>query len=690
MTTLFTYHPGWIIVALLLGLAYAVIMYYREKILTDIKATVKWLLAGTRFLSVFLMALLLIGIILEHYNSRKEKPLIFVVQDNSESVVQTKDSTFYKTTYQDSVQNLIKKLKEKFDVVTYTFSNEVAQKSTPDYQEKVTDISNALNKIYDQYNNRNIGGVILATDGIYNQGINPLYTVSRKPHVPVFTIGLGDTSSLRDIYIQEVRHNEVAFLGNQFAVEIVLGQNGFEGKKIELSILEKGKSLQKHNVEFKESGKLVKVPVVLNTKSTGFVKYTVSIKAVEGEFTLKNNTRNFYVNVIDGRQKILLTYSGVHPDVSALRYAIEQNKNYELFVESIEGLRGSLDKYDLIITHNYKTGNQGLDEIVSSNKKPVFHIIGVNSDLKALSDAGIGFKGDDSGTEDMTFSRNSNFQEIIYDSELLKYLELAPPLKSPMGNITFSSSLKVLAFQKVGSINLSSPLLYFNEKSDNKYGVLFGEGLWRWRLFDQMRQQNTGNFITFFSKIINYLAIKDNKDPFKVIVKNEFEANEKIVVRAELYNASYDLINNPDVSFKLIDETGKALDYQFYRTTSAYKLELGRLKEGIYNWESSTALNGERHLKKGTFLVKEVKKELLDLSANHRILNQLAENTNAGFYTPKEISLLEKDLFNKEDIVSVVYQEKAFDDLIDYKWIFFLLIGLLSLEWFVRKFQGGY
>jgi hypothetical protein len=44
----------------------------------------------------------------------------------------------------------------------------------------------------------------------------------------------------------------------------------------------------------------------------------------------------------------------------------------------------------------------------------------------------------------------------------------------------------------------------------------------------------------------------------------------------------------------------------------------------------------------------------------------------------------------REDISSVSYKETNYLDLIDYKWIFFLLLFCLTLEWFGRRFNGIY
>jgi len=55
---------------------------------------------------------------------------------------------------------------------------------------------------------------------------------------------------------------------------------------------------------------------------------------------------------------------------------------------------------------------------------------------------------------------------------------------------------------------------------------------------------------------------------------------------------------------------------------------------------------------------------------------------------PSQISRLADLIRKNENIKTVVYEDKHYSDLIDLKWIFAVILGLLSLEWFMRKREG--
>lgn len=689
MDLIFSYHPAWIFIALAIAGLYTFILYRKNNLLIEVSKKVKLLLSTIRFVTVFILSILLIGIILEHYITKVEKPILFIAHDVSESVIQNKDSSFIKNEYQVSLNNLSSALNEKFDVINYSFSNTINDNLSSNYSGKLTNLSKVLDQIYSQYSNKNIGAIILSTDGIYNTGSNPIYSANRKTYIPIYTIGLGDTNEVKDCKIDNVFNNDIAFLGNQFPVEVSISQSDFANEKTTVEIYLQNKLIQSQTIDFKTPKEHHKLNFNLNATKTGFVKYTVKIKELENEFTFKNNTSNFYIDVIDGRQKIALAHSGIHPDLGAINYVIENNKNYEVDLVEYKDLI-NINTYDLIICHNYKNQNKDLNDFIKNGKKPVLFIIGTSTNFNDLNKLNIGLSGNGNKSENVTFSINGQFNTILFPPKISNLLSNAPPLKSPIGNLNFSKSIDILAYQKIGNIKLENPLIYFNEKNTTKYGVIMGEGIWRWRLFDQSKNNTTENFEFLFSKIISYLAIKENKTPFKTHLNNEYTESEEVIVLSEFYNSSYDLINTSEVDFTLTNEDDKVFNYNFFKTTNAYKLDLGRLPQGIYKWNSSTVFNGKTYTNSGSFLIKEVKTELLNITANHRLLRNMSENTNGSFYYPKKIDAMILDINSRNDIVTVSYKEKSFKDLIDYKWIFFLIIILSSFEWFIRKFNGGY
>lgn len=689
MEFLYTYHPIWLLVAAAVAFGLTYFLYRKDRLLEEVS---KWLvrtMAALRFVFIFLICVLLLGIVLERMIEKKERPLLFIANDSSESIVSTKDSNYYKNEFTQSLQNFADRFKEKFEVVEYAFDGEIQNGFTSDFDGKTSNISGLFNSIYDQYNNRNIGGIVMASDGIYNVGSNPIYTLNRKSFVPVFTIGLGDTVAKKDVQIEYVKHNDVAFLGNDFPVEIGVGYVDCEDETVSVEILRNGKQIRSKEVKFNQKSGRVELNFTLKADAKGFQMYTVKVGEVQQEFSIKNNSSNFYIDVIDGRQKLLIMYSGPHPDISSLKFVADNNKNYEIELQK-ESEVTSLENYDLVIAHNYQGVQAGIKKKLTDGVCPVLYIVGNGADFSVLNDLNIGFSGRRSDFEETSFKQNTAFKEITLTPEIVNTFSDAPPLQSPFGTMTFSSAIDVMAYQQVGNIVLDKPMIYFVQKGSSRNGVIMGEGIWRWRLHDQLKNNSTANFEEFISKLISYLALKENKDPFRIKLDNEYNESQNVIVKAELYNQSYDLVNEPDVQFAYSKNDEGVLQPVFNRIGNAYQLDLGKLSQGIYHWKAETDFQDKHYEKEGTFLVRELKLEQLNTQADHRLLKNMSENTGGSFYLPNQLDQLASEIESREDFVTVVYQEKSFDDLIDYKWLFIIIMVFMMAEWFFRKFNGAY
>ncbi len=135
---------------------------------------------------------------------------------------------------------------------------------------------------------------------------------------------------------------------------------------------------------------------------------------------------------------------------------------------------------------------------------------------------------------------------------------------------------------------------------------------------------------------------------------------------------------------------GKILKREFARGTDMYRLSLGKLKPGKYTWSASTSLEGKRYSKSGEFIVEDISLEKLNSSSNALVMRQLSKRTGGKYAFLKEYESSLDELLNRKDISTMSYPETTYNDLIDIKLIFFLLLFLLTLEWFLRKWLGAY
>jgi len=391
--TIITEYPLWyLIFCLALGVLYAFVLYKRDTHLSELSLSLKRTMAFFRFAVISLLAFLLLNPLLKTVFRHVEKPIIVIAQDNSESLLIGKDSSYYKNEYRETLENIIKDLAGKYDVKTYSFGDKISNDISYSFSEKQTDISALFEELHTRYSNRNLSAVIVSSDGIYNKGFNPLYG-EHKINVPVYTIALGDTNVKKDIILSKVAHNRIAYLGNEFPIEVVIDARQCIGSRTQLTVSKAGKTLFSKKINIEANSFNTTVPIQLEAGETGIQRYSVRLSAIDDEISISNNSQDIFIDVLDSRQKILILANAPHPDISALSQSIGMNENYEVDLFLVNEFNGPLDVYNLIILHQIpsvnNTGSKLLSTIVKSNT-PVLYILGAQSALNIFNNLKVG------------------------------------------------------------------------------------------------------------------------------------------------------------------------------------------------------------------------------------------------------------------------------------------------------------
>ncbi len=693
----FQYSPWFIILCLLLGLAYALVLYFRDRQFKEQASWLNWVLGILRFLLVSLIAILLLAPFLRSLVTETKKPVVVVAQDVSESVIAGMDEEAIEQ-YKTDVKGIRSALDGQYEVRQYAFGESTRETEDFDFTDKVTNISEALQTVYDLYSNQNLGAVILASDGIFNEGNNPLYQAEQLS-APVFSIALGDTSIEKDVLLKRVFNNRIVYLGDQFNMEIDLSAQNCAGESsvISISRYENGRfnKLKDIPVEIDKNDFFTTEEVFLEADKSGVQRYRVAVRGVAEEASTSNNIKDIFIDVLDARQKILVIAKSPHPDISALKQSVTSNKNYEMDVIYINNRNKTLEEYDLIIFHQLPDVSNlasAFFNTVEQQKIPHIFIVGTQTMTKKLNELQslVEIQGDGRNTNDVQASPSGNFSLFNLGQDLREELPRFPPLLAPFGDFKEGGNAQVFLYQRISKIDTKYPLFVFGEENGIKKGVLCAENIWKWRLFDFLQHQNHDLFNEFISKSIQYVSAKEDKRRFRVnLPQNIFKETDPVVFDAELYNESYELVNEPDVRLTITNSEGKEFPYMFNKSGNAYTLNAGFLSVGDYTFRSSVLFAGKELTFNGQFSIQPIQLEAYSTTANHQVLNMLSEKFGGQVFYPQNISELQEVVKNK-DIKPVIYQTSETRFVINYKWLFFVLLTLLTAEWFFRRYFGAY
>ena len=661
-----------------------------------------WVLALLRFSSVSLISFLLLSPVVKSLFKKTEKPVVIIAADNSQSILLNKDSAYYRNTLPAAVQDLAKKLGEKYDVRTFTFGGDVKEGLNMDYKEKQTNLSGLYDKLYNTFYNQNTGAVITITDGLYNEGQNPLNSV-RKFNAPFYTVALGDTRPQKDLVIKNVLYNEIVYSGNFFPLQVQVRANGYAGKEVKLSVSNKGHELFSQPLKITGNNFYTEIPIKIEANNPGLQHYHIEVSRLEGEISYINNSWELFIDVIDSKKKILLVAEAPNPDVSAIKTAIERNSfyevnvyNYDDFVKQIGNSPAKLKNYQLAILHQLPGEGNSASQLISALREaevPVWYIIGNQSSLNVFNslDAGVTIHSQGGRTNDVIGAVNPDFSLFTFSADVNKAIGNWPPLSAPFGDFKMSGGSDIALFQQVGKVKTPMPLLFFHNTEKQKTGVLCGEGIWKWFLSDYETNQNQKASDEIIDKTIQYLSAKSDNRLFRVRpARNMFYEDEKITFNGEVYNKSFDPIKNALVKITIKDENGKLFDFNFQPKGDGYYLDAGYLPSGSYSYTAETKIGDKGYTLSGEFIVRKVDLEYLETVADHRLLNNIAHQQGGQMVYPKDIASLEDIISKRDDIKPIAYMQTDFKDLIDFKFLFFIILALLSAEWFLRKYWGSY
>ncbi len=687
-------YPAWfVILCLLAGLVYSGILYYKNSTDGFPKVTT-WLLAFTRFIGVAILSWLLLSPLIERLTRHVDEPILIVVQDNSQSITLTQDTLFNLEEYLNDRDAFMESMDADFDVLSYSFGEAFRGDEPIDFSDRITDMASVFSGIDAYYSNRNIGAVVLASDGVFNRGMHPVYISNNLPY-PVYTIALGDTIPQRDVVLSRIRHNRITYLGNIFPVEVHIEAREAAGMNSRLSVSRDEQTLFSEVLTFTSDYHYETVMIELEADEVGLQRYRVELTAVEGEVNLENNLQEFYIDVIDSRQKVLILANSPHPDIGAIRMALEANDNYEVSSFLASDFDGTAVAYNLVILHQLPSSAWPMNDLFSTiqtDDTPVLFVIGAATDLQLYNNLNTGFGIDPRGEDRVETlpSYNNSFALFALPEQTLGLIDVLPPVFSPFARYEAGAGSQIMLYQRIGQVTTEQPLIGFSQASNRKYGVVTGEGIWRWRLHTYLRDQNHMAFDDMLSRIVQYLSVQEDKSLFRIDAKQFLYEHENVQIEAELYNRSYELINDPEVRVNIINEAGVSFPYVMARTSNAYLLDAGTFPPGDYILRANTLVGGEQFSAETRFSVLPLNLEGLITFADHNLLFQIAENTGAMMVYPGQWELLRDHLLNRDDINPVMYSRKTFDEVINMKWFFLVILLLLTLEWFIRKRSGSY
>ena len=653
------------------------------------------LLFALRTIVVATVVMLFVNPYIKQRSYKIEKPIVILAQDNSESIVLSKDSVFYKEKYPQLIDSIANVLEKDYDVEKLLFGGSViltddfnsrhfdrpqgVEKSTAiersrfldklemTYSEQFTNISNVLNTIQRQYFKKNVGAVVLLSDGIVNQGVNPELIIENY-NFPIYSVTFGDTVAYPSMIIKDVKYNKTVPANMLFPLRVTANATNYKGQDMNVIVKMDGNEAENVTIPVTSSRFSKTLDFNIDSGDEG----TKQIDIIVGK-----SSKRIFVNVSDKKYRILCLARAPHPDIAAIKSALDDHFEFDVVYDNAGANNDLLVQYDLLILH----------DIATRSSIPTSSIIGSNFDTFNESQDIVSINRGAANTNlDVRGRFNNAFGLFTISSDIKNELKSYPPLALPHCEIAFNGRHDDALLMNVMDIETPNPLLAFaNDNDGNKHAFFFGTGCWRWKLYEYFHHKNNDGFNEIISKTVKYLLTEKDKE-LTINHKESYLNTESISISAELRNPSRELINEPDLHITINNQ----YEYVFSKGENNYHLNIGMLPEGIYNYCAHTSFGSVDYKVNGTFTVESIGIEAQDLTANIERMRSLASQTGGKHHYITDIHHIIKDLEDDSRITSISREDTRYDDLINLKWLFFSILALITIEWLLRKIFGIY
>ncbi|MBC3846248.1 VWA domain-containing protein [Winogradskyella echinorum] len=663
------------------GLAALLLALFQYIYKSKVKSNLKYFLTVLRTISIFSILLLLINPKFESLTFFDEKPTLVVAVDDSESISYLKQD--------ESAGNIIKALEEnaelnnRFNIETYSFGKSVRSLDSLIFNERQSNISQALKRFGEVYDNET-APIVLLTDGNQTYGSDYSY-VAKGIKQPIYPIILGDSTIYSDLSIKQLNVNRYVFLKNRFPVEIIANYSGLEAITTELKIWSGNSVVFRKMLQFDASKTSEIISTSLNANSVGVKTYRVELVPIANEKNIVNNTKNFGVEVIDQKTNIALVADRLHPDLGTLKKSIESNEQRSVSILKPKDYLSSINDFQLVILYQPNSNfNTVLEEIKAQNLN-TFTITGATTDLEFLNNTHLKlFATVTNQTEDYQPILNRNYNTFIVDNiDFVDY----PPLKSEFGGLEFLAPTDVILYKSINGIKTDDAMLATYEFNNMKHAVLLGEGIWRWRAQAYLDTESFADFDNFIGKLVQYLSSNKKRKRINVDYKSFYNGNDDVSISAQYFNKNYEFDAEASLSIVLKNANNDSTrEFPILLNNGNYTVDLSGIEAGEYNF--TVKHNSEAIATSGSFQILEYNVEQQFLNADIDKLKSLGKNSEGGAYFSTEYNSLIKSLISDNRYATIQKSTKNIVPLIDWKYLLGLIALSLFIEWFIRKYNG--
>jgi hypothetical protein len=682
---------------ILLAVLSVAVAWWSYTHLQILKPAFKWGMISLRAAALFILIILLLNPFLTRQVSMSESPAVAVYFDNSQSMSVVRGEYEGILTYSLLLEQFEAVKKDLLRYEEYIFDDQIIPGSELTHTGTRTNISDVMDHIRE--NENRYRAAILFSDGIVTHGRNPVFA-AQNLSIPVITIPVGDTTTVRDIAVAGVEYTRTGYTFTRQIIRAEIQQEGFEETEAVVQLLKDGEVTDNLSLEFTAQSSSQVVEFYVEFDEPGFYDFEIHIPPQPEEFTDQNNSETFSIEILDDKTRVLSLAFEVNPDVATIRRLIATDQQNELTTSTYLGNnrfagqdpRSISEPFDLIVLHGLPAVNSPLFDWVQTRSAPILYLAlpgsytqKTNSESARLTGYTLLNTGSPADVQIDNFLGGISHPLLEVDAVNFQRL---PSLKSYRSRYQVSPAAQELAGLLFQRMETEIPLLIAVDTSIRRIASVNAFG---WFRFEQSEQEETRRFFNqLFTNLVSWASTPPDQRLLTIEpAKLEFTENEEAEIRAYLFNELGE--PEPEAFITVTVYDGNELEpmnsfRMNHSQNEIYTVNIGNYPQGIYRIEAAAVKNDrEIGTAESRVNIRQSSIEFLTTKRDDTLLETLAEITAGRFL--ENLDFDEMNLFLSEIISGQPEEEFSEDFLYLHRsglW-FFLVVLLLSGEWLLRR-----
>jgi uncharacterized membrane protein len=629
---------------------------------------------------------------------------------------------------------VMRALAERFRVRLFRFSTSLDRVDSLGglaFDGRRTDLAEALAAARRDLSTAPLAGLVVVSDGADNAGAaltEPLLSLAAD-RIPVHTVGIGDARFEPDIELRRAAVPPSVLQGAAVVAELSVQAAGFGGRTVPLIVEDQGRILTQTEIRLPAGGEPAVVRAHFLVSEPGPRRLRFSIPVQAGELLAENNAVEALL-VVERRVERILYFEGEPRfEVKFLRRAVADDDRLEIVTllrsaddkflrlgvaDSLElaagfpRTRAELFRYRGLILGSIEASFfthdqlQMLVEFVSVRGGGLLVLGG----RKAFATGGWGQTPladvlpvvvEPSAAADTAF-----FVEVAVEPAVLgldhPVLQLRPTPEASAARWDSLPALSLLTPIREAKPG-ASVLLTGNGRggpyvvlATQRYGrgravALTSQDSWIWQMHADIPLEDETHEV-FWRQLLRYLVSEVPQPLSARLSADRVEPGQPVTITADVADSGYVRVNGADAWATIVDPAGVEHEAPLRWTVrrdgeyeGSWTPALPGLHEVRVRAEQGGRALGERsvYLQAG-----DLGAEYFGAALQEGTLRRVAEETGGRYYTPSTLRTLAEDVTFTESGATVV----EYRDLWDMPVLLFLLVGLLSGEWTLRRRRG--